>query len=118
MNGITITGLDELISYLDGIEISEQLESKALKTGGEILKENVIKNTPDLTGAMKKSIKGGIKRVNGNKVYSVYSSQWDIVFADTGSSKNKKYVGFFERSIEEKIDEVAEVMKEIVSEVI
>lgn len=118
MDGIKITGLDEVIGYLDGIEISEQLESKALRAGGEILKENVIKNTPELTSDMKDSIKGGIKGADGNKVYSVRSSQWDIIFANTGSSKNKKYVGFFECSIDEKIDEAVNVMTEIISEVI
>lgn len=116
-DGIKVSGWEEMINYIEKLEITEELENKALRAGGKIFLNEVIESTPELTGYMKKSWKGSIKRVDGDKVYSLRNTSWDVIFAEGGSSKNKKYVGFSERAINSVLNNASDVITETISEV-
>ena len=116
-DGIKVAGWNDMISYIEGLEITEELENKALKTGGKMFLDEVVDNTPELTGYMKKSWKGSIKRADGDKVYSLRNTSRDVIFGESGSSKNKKYVGFSERAINNVIDDASEAITNVIMEV-
>lgn len=118
MDGIEIKGLDDVINWIDGIEISDNLEHRALNAGGKIFLNSAKESSPELTGYTKKSIKGGIKRANGDKVYHVTVNAWDAIFSEYGSSKNKAYVGWFSRAIDNVEEQASNTIAEIISEVL
>lgn len=118
MDGIEIKGLDDVINWLDGVELSDNLERRALNAGGKIFLNSAKEASPELTGYTKKSIKGGTKITNGDKVYHVTVNAWDAIFSEYGSSKNKKYVGWFTRAIDSVEEEASNAIAEVISEVL
>lgn len=120
VNGIEVTGWEEMVRYIESLEISDQLETKALNKAGSWLNMKVkdyIRENVELTGFTRKNTTGKIKRVDGNKVYSVALEGWDAHFIEFGSSKNKNHVGFFERNVEENLDTVEEKILDVILEV-
>ncbi len=114
-NDWDLSGLDELVSICDELEISDAKERKALNIGGEILLKSAIENAPNLTGYNKKSIKKKItKDDDGGTSCQISVSAWDAKFVDWGSSKNKKYINWFENAIDDKVDEAIRAMKEVI----
>lgn len=110
-----LSGLDELMNLCDEIEISDAKENKALNAGGEIILKAVEENAPNVTGKTKKSIKKKItKNEDGDKCCKVYSNLWYDVFTEYGSSKNKKYIGWFNNSVDEIAEKAIEAMKEVI----
>lgn len=115
MGDFDLSGLDELVTMCDELEISDTKERKALNIGGEILLKSAIENAPELTGYNKKSIKKKItKSDDGDKSCEISVNAWDAKFIDWGTSKNKKYVNWFENAIDDVADEVIEAMKDVI----
>ncbi|MBU3135064.1 HK97 gp10 family phage protein [Clostridium gasigenes] len=102
MSNINVTGFGEFFDMLEDMEISEQLERKALKMGGEILRNNIVKNSPSRNGNLRKSIKGKITKTNnGDTCYKVTIGVFYGMHQEWGTSQQKSHIGFFERSIKE-----------------
>lgn len=113
-NGITITGLDELMEKISNMEISEQKERKALNIAGDIIMETVQDNSPNVTGATEKSIKKTITRYDGDLACKIEVKHWSKWFTEYGSSKNKKYIGWFSNSVNDAMPDVIDAIKEVI----
>lgn len=108
------TGFDELIAELEGMEISEQKEKKALSEAGEVFKQAFEENIAVDTGRSKRNIKKTIKRLeDGNLGCKVYINSWYYKFEEYGNSKNKKNIGRIARAIENVTDEAVKKAKDI-----
>lgn len=108
-----IEGVEELKKYLENNEMSEQKERNILKKVGEIIKSEVEKNTPKKTGKLKKNVMVKIKKLyGGTSVIVDFNNNvfWDI-FQEFGTSKQRKNIGFFSRSINNVEEEVLRVIK-------
>lgn len=113
-DGISITGLDELIKMCEDMEISEQKQRKALNIAGNIILEATQENAPDVSGYTKDSIKKKVSSKNNEVTCEIASTAWDSVFTEYGSSKNKKYIGWFSNSVESSMEEAINAMKEVI----
>ena len=108
-----IEGVEELKKYLENNEMSEQKERNILKKVGEIIKSEVEKNTPKKTGKLKRNVRVKIKKLyGGTSVVVDFNNNvfWDI-FQELGTSKQRKNIGFFSRSINNVEGEVLRVIK-------
>lgn len=115
MNDWDLSGLNELVTICNEMEISDTKERKALNIGGEILLKSAIENAPELTGYTEKSIKKKItKNDDGDTSCVISVNAWDAGFNEWGSSKNKNHIGFFENAIDDKLDEAIRAMKEVI----
>lgn len=99
-SGIELSGFNELESLLQDMTIDEADEKKAMREAISIIGEEVEKNTPvGSTQRLKKSLKRQVKKEGFATVGIVrFGVFWDM-FQEFGTSKSKKNVGFFERSV-------------------
>lgn len=114
MSGIEVQGLDELDKLFHDIEITEQKEKKALKLALDLYSSSAKNSAPRLTGHTEKSIKSKIGRHDGNLAAITKVNAWDAIFGEYGSSKNKKYVGWFSNAVDNTTTEAINIVKEII----
>lgn len=112
---IEIKGFDDIFKNLDDMNISDTKKRKALKIGAEIVRNEVIKNTPVNTGRMKKRWKSSIRRIDGDLGFEVKGDTLEDIYNEFGSSKNKKHIGFFSNSVDKVSDKA---VKTIIDEVL
>lgn len=108
-----LEGIEDLEEYLKNNEMSEQKERNILKKVGGIIKSEVEKNAPERTGKLKKNVRFKIKKLYGGTSVVVdfnNNTFWDI-FQELGTSKQRKNIGFFARSINNVEEEVLRVIK-------
>lgn len=116
MASVKLTGMDDFFDKLQQMEISNNLEMRALSAGGNIIKANIIKNTPKGTvGKLEKGTTGKVGKLsNGEMAYKIVVKAYYAGFVDWGTSKSKKNVGYFERAIEEVHKEAIEEVKKVI----
>ncbi|WIV13938.1 HK97-gp10 family putative phage morphogenesis protein [Proteiniborus sp. MB09-C3] len=112
MAGIELDGFDEFIEFIDDIAISESDEKKAMKKVVEMVGQEVESNTPEDTGKTKRNVKRQVKRELHATIGIVKLGTWYSVFTEFGTSKSKKHVGFFDRSIRNKQDEAFKILED------
>lgn len=110
MNGIEIEGFEELETMLQEMTITEEDEKKAMKLAINPIAEEVEKNTPEDTGKLKKSVKRQVKKDGLAIVGIVRMGRFYDTFQEFGTSKSKKNVGFFERSVNKSQNEAVKIL--------
>lgn len=106
MTGIELEGFEEFESMLQDMTIDEADERKALRKSIKIIASEVEKNTPvGATGRLKK-LKIKVKKEGLATVGSFSMGAFYDKFQEFGTSKSKKNVGFFERSVNKTQNEV------------
>lgn len=109
-----IKGFDELISKVEKMQITEQEERKALNNAGELVKQNVEKESPVDTEETKKSVIKQIKRIDGNMSCVIKVDKWYAKFREFGTSQSKAHVGWFEKAVRDKEKEaISLITKEL-----
>lgn len=111
-NGLDIEGLDDLVDFLDDMEISEQLERKTLNVMGDIALEGAKNNAPVDTGKLKNSIKKSVRKGENGLEVIVGSDKWYAGFVDWGTSKDRSNVYFMEKAVDEVEDEILDAALE------
>lgn len=116
MSSVKLTGMDEFFDKLKDMEISNNLEMRALSAGGNIIKENIIKNTPKGTiGKLERGTTGKVVKLpNGEMAYKIVVKAYYAGFVDWGTSKSKKNVGYFGRAIEDVHKKSIEAVKKVI----
>jgi len=99
MDGMEITGFEELEAFLTGVTITEADEKKAMRLAIEPIAAEVKGNTPK--GFTKKlmNIKKTVTTEGFATVGTVKVGMYYGMFQEFGTSTNKRNVGFFERSV-------------------
>lgn len=110
MNGIEIDGMEELQNLLQDMSLSEADEKKAMKKAITPVSNEVQRNTPYRTGRLKKSVKATVKKEGFATVGIVRTGQFYDIFEEYGTSKSKKNVGFFERSVNKTQNEAISIL--------
>lgn len=110
MNGIEIEGLEELTQFTEDMTITESDERKAMKKALEPVAKQLTDDTPK--GATKKlsKVRISIVREEFATVGKVRLGAWWDMFQEFGTSRSKKHVGFFERSINSTQDKAIEIL--------
>ena len=107
MEGMNISGFDDLLNDIDNMEISEQKEKKALKEAGEKFEKAMQDNIAVDSGYSKKQIKNRTSRnSDGDLCQKIYIDDFYYHFDEFGSSKSKKNVGKIERATDDIADDV------------
>lgn len=113
MDNFKIDGLDELIDFVESMEISEQKERRALRASGEIIKKSMEDSIVEDSGYSKKSIKQSIKKLDDGLYSVVEVGSWYYPFEEYGTSQNKSNVGKIERNLQNAIEDAVEESKRI-----
>lgn len=100
--GMEVTGLDELIDYIQEMEMSDQKVKRLLNNVGDNFVEIFKKNIAIRGGGSKRSIKKTIKRFNGDLGVFVRVSKWRYNFQEIGS-KNSKHEGRIYNALDKEI---------------
>ncbi|URZ15331.1 HK97-gp10 family putative phage morphogenesis protein [Clostridium felsineum] len=106
MAGIVVDGLDNLIEDMDKITLTDSDKKKVMKNAIEAAYTEVQQNAPKRKGGIEKGIKETVKVQDFAVVGQIILGTWYTQFTEYGTSKQKKYVGWFERSIDKTMDEV------------
>lgn len=109
---IELQGFDELIKDIEEMQISDSERTKCLNECGDLIIDNIKNNpkAPNVTGRTKESIK---KSVKSNELTVTLGVNWGGD-EEWGSSKNRKYVGFFENGVEDSSDKIEEAVKKLI----
>lgn len=113
--GLSVYGLDDVINFIEDMEVLPYDEEQMLKKGGKTLyeyaKEYIKKNVHPISGLTYKNIKGTFKR--SNMIYNLKFNSVDSTYVLWGSSKNdNRYVGSDEKIIDDSLDEVVKEIEE------
>lgn len=110
MSEIEIDGLNDIISFNENLIITEADERKAMKKALEPVAKQLTDDTPK--GATKKLSKVKISMVREGfaTVGNIRLGAWWDMFQEFGTSKSKKHVGFFERSVNSTQDKAVEIL--------
>lgn len=110
MAGIELQGFEELENLLQDMTIDEYDEKKAIKKAIDIIANEVEKNTPmGATGRLKR-LKKTVKKEGLATVGIIKMGAFYDIFQEFGTSKSKKNVGFFERSVNKTQDQAVEIL--------
>lgn len=111
MAEIEFDGFDELESLLQEMTIDEADERRAMKKAIDIIGDEVDRNTPvGATQRLKKSLKRQVTKEGFATVGIVRFGVFYDLFQEFGTSRSKKNVGFFERSVNNTQDEALSVL--------
>ena len=110
MSEIEIDGFEDLESMLQDMTITESDEKKAMKKAIEPIATEIEKNTPKRTGKLKSSVSKTVKKDGFATVGIVRMGKFYDKFQEFGTSKSKKNVGFFERSVNKSKDEAISIL--------
>lgn len=109
-NGIEIDGLDEFTDMLEDMTIDEADEKEAMRKAIKPIADEVKKNSPvGKTGKLKK-VTQAVKKDGLATVGTVKTKAWYDIFQEFGTSRQKKNVGYFERSVKNTEDKAAEIL--------
>lgn len=107
-----LEGFDEFIDMCEGMNITDEEVSSALRKGLKYSKDEATRNAPNKTGKTRKSVKLKIKRLPFGVQGIVLVDDWRALFQEFRNTKQKGiYVGWFERSINKTEDQVIGVLK-------
>lgn len=112
MTGIEVTGLEDLIDDIESMTITDSDEKKIMKYAIEPAVQEVNNNAPRYKGDLQKDIKSTVKKVDFATVGQIKLNKWYSMFTEYGTSQSKAHVGWFERSINNTLDEVIARMAE------
>lgn len=112
MASVEIDGFDELEGLLQDMTITPAAEKKAMKKALEPIYEEVIKNAPESTGDLKRQIKTSVKKEDFATIGTVKLGAWYSIFNEFGTSRSKKNIGFFERSVNNSKDQAIRILTE------
>ena len=113
-SGVTIEGLDDSIKEIDELKISDSAIKNAAKKICEVVGTGVEESAPNVTGYTKRNIKKSIRRIEGGITATISSGANSSTDTDWGTSKNRKYVGWFENGVEDKVDEVVKICEDLI----
>ena len=116
MNGIEISGLDELSESLSEMALSDAKERSAIRKAVKKIATELEKDSPKRT-SNKSNLKLSKVKVTVSKdgitnVGMVKTGAWWDKFQEFGTSKSKKNVGYFERSVRKTEDEAVQILGE------
>jgi len=118
MNGIEISGFEELERLVQGMTLTDGDASKAMKSAVKVIADEVDSNAPERTKNLKKNIKTTVTKEGFATVGTVKLGAFYSMFQEFGTSRSKKNAGFFERSVNARQDEAISILaKEILSKV-
>lgn len=109
MMGIEIEGLDEFTNMLENMTIDEADEKKAMRNAIKPIAEEIEKNTPKRTGRLAKLSKT-VKKEGFATVGIVRTKVFYDIFQEFGTSKQKKNVGYFDRSVKNVENEALNIL--------
>ena len=116
-DGIEIEGMEELTKLFEDMTLTETDERKAVKNGMEVVAKEIEKNTPVLTGKLKK-VKKSVKKEGFATIGIVRLGAWWDVFQEFGTSQQKHHAGFFDRAVKSSENEaVSIVAKELLEKI-
>lgn len=117
-NGIEIEGMEEFTDFLEDMTIDEANERKAMRSAIKPIGEEVEKNSPvGYTGKLKR-ISKTVKKDGLATVGIVRTKVFYDIFQEFGTSKQKKNVGYFERSVKNTEDKALSILaKELLDKV-
>lgn len=110
MAGIELDGFEGLETLLQEMTIDEADEKKAIKKALEPIADEIEKNTPVGTTGRLKRLKVTIKKDGLAVVGTIKMGAFYDIFQEFGTSKSKKNVGFFERSVNRTQREAIEIL--------
>lgn len=93
--------------------ISEEDEKKFLRKAIKPIAEGLERDTPKgYTGKLAK-VKTAVKREELLTVATVKAGAWWDIFQEFGTSKTKKNIGYFDKSVQNSQDEAFRILGEI-----
>lgn len=114
---IVIEGLEEFTEMLEGMTLTEEDEKKALRAAIKPIANEIEKNTPVLTGKLRK-VKKSVKKEGFATVGTVKLGAWWDIFQEFGTSQQKHHAGFFDRAVKTSENEaVSIVAKELLEKI-
>lgn len=113
MSEILVDGFAEFEEMLKDMTISEEDEKKFLRKAIKPIAEGLKKDTPKgYTGKLAK-VKTAVKREELLTVATVKAGAWWDIFQEFGTSKTKKNIGYFDKSVQNSQDEAFRILGEI-----
>jgi HK97 gp10 family phage protein len=109
---IEIDGFEDLEELIQGMNITEEDQTKAMRKAIKPIAEEVEKNTPSATEKLKKSIKVVVKKEDLAVVGIVRLNRFYDFMQEFGTSQQKHHVGFFDRSVRRSQDEAISILSE------
>lgn len=115
-SGVTIEGMDSLIEDIADMGISDTAIKGALKEIGDTTTESLRSDsrTPSVTGKTKRSIDYRVGRKEGALAVTISVGVNYSGDTDWGTSKNRKYTGWFENGVEDSMDRVMNICNKLV----
>lgn len=108
-DGIEIEGLDEFTDFLNDMTVDEADEKRAVRKSLKPIAEEIEGNTPKRTGMLSK-LRETVKKEGFATVGAVRTKVFYDIFQEFGTSKQKKNVGYFDRSVKNKESEALEIL--------
>ena len=112
-DGITITGLDEVIDIVKNMEIDDYTETMLLNECKSFTEE-IKANQTVLTGSQFEGWRGSVRKMDGEKHFVISNDDFSWIFENYGTSISKHNVGYVDRAIDSKIDEVKKSMIKVI----
>lgn len=109
-NRIDLSGMDEFQDLIKDMEITDEKGKAAMRKAIKPAAKEVISNSPERTKKLKNSVVQSVKKENLCIVGSVKLGMFYGGLEEFGTSKSKKHVGFFSRSINKTKDEVVKIL--------
>lgn len=114
-DGISMDGFDKAVNMLEGMIIDDFKETELLKKCKPITEE-IKANQTVLTGSQYEGWRDSVKKIDGNKNFVISNDDFSWVFENFGTSISKHNIGYVDRAVNSKIDEVTESMIEFIEE--
>lgn len=112
-DGISISGLDDVVNMLENMEIDDFKETMLLNECKPFIGE-IKSNQTILTGSQYEGWRGSVKKIDGKKHFVVSNDDFTWIFENWGTSFSKHNVGYVDRAIDSKIDEVKKSMIKVI----
>lgn len=112
-DGITIIGLDEVIDIVKNMEIDDFKETRLLNECKPFTEE-VKANQTVLTGSQFEGWRGSVRKIDGEKHFVISNDDFSWIFENYGTSISKHNVGYVDRAIDSKFDEVKKSMIKVI----
>ena len=112
-DGIAITGLDEVVDMLKNMEIDDDTETMLLNECKPFTEE-IKANQTVLTGSQFEGWRGSVRKMDGEKYFVISNDDFSWIFENYGTSISKHNVGYVDRAIDSKIDEVKKSMIKVI----
>lgn len=114
-DGISMDGFDKAVNMLEGMIIDDFKETELLKKCKPITEE-IKANQTVLTGSQYEGWHDSVKKIDGNKNFVISNDDFSWIFENYGTSISKHNIGYADRAIDSKMEEVKEAMVEFIEE--